>query len=150
VHRRANPILRMTEPELQKLKTALCFKERDLTESGFEICLIPSQCSRMMILAAFGSSSQTVHPDDHACKHASLLLVEVSQPWIVITIPANLHYPLKPCRNFSKFNSRVKTSLIRTVASVYQQQLKRPGLTASLKLKKAPYCHLPSSPFCIV
>lgn len=39
--------------------------------SGFEIRLVPNQCSRMMILVAFGSLSRTVHPlttTGRACK----------------------------------------------------------------------------------
>jgi hypothetical protein len=58
--------------------------------SGFEIRLVPNQCSRMMILVAFGSSSRTVHPDDHWW---SMQVSKVSQPWIFLDIPANLYYP---------------------------------------------------------
>jgi hypothetical protein len=72
-------------------KIALCFRAQDLTnDQDFEIRLVPNQCSRMMILVAFGSSSRTVHPDHHWW---SMQVSKVSQPWIVLNIPANLYYP---------------------------------------------------------
>ena len=69
----------------------LAFQSAGFDErSGFEIRLVPNQCSRMMILVAFGSPSRTLHPGDHWW---SMQVSKVSQPWIVPNIPANLYYP---------------------------------------------------------
>jgi hypothetical protein len=69
----------------------LAFQSAGFDErSGFEIRLGPNQCSRMMILVPFGSSSRPMHPDDHRW---SMQVSKVSQPWIVPNIPANLYYP---------------------------------------------------------
>jgi hypothetical protein len=91
-----NPVLRrMIGPEWAiRPKIALRFRAFQSAgfdeRSGFEIRLGPNQCSRMMILVPFGSSSRPMHPDDHRW---SMQVSKVSQPWIVPNIPANLYYP---------------------------------------------------------
>jgi hypothetical protein len=73
--------------------------------SGFEIPLVPNQCSRMVILVVLGSLSRTMHPDNHCwsmqasgCYNPGSSLTSLQ----IFIIPPRIHDPSGYHRNQEK------------------------------------------------